>query len=87
MVNLFYNQPTPPPGIFDAFLAIPAIAVDISTRSYLSLVLSANTNLTAGLRCAPTGCRGRSVTHLSKQGTLQHDITYFRHGIPYNCYA
>ncbi|KAF7370356.1 NAD(P)-binding protein [Mycena sanguinolenta] len=35
MVNLYYNEPTPPPGIFDAFLAIPALSSDISTRSLL----------------------------------------------------
>ncbi|KAJ6519121.1 FAD dependent oxidoreductase, partial [Mycena sanguinolenta] len=50
MVNLFYNQPTPPPGIFDAFLAIPALSSDISGRTYYSLILSAGTNITAGVR-------------------------------------
>ncbi|KAJ7155533.1 FAD dependent oxidoreductase [Mycena crocata] len=50
MVNLFYDHPTPPAGIFDAFLSIPAVATDIGTRSYLSLVQSANTDLTAGMR-------------------------------------
>ncbi|KAF5327189.1 hypothetical protein D9619_004973 [Psilocybe cf. subviscida] len=37
---LFYDAPTPPKGIFDDFLAIPATTTDISTRSFLSLVLS-----------------------------------------------
>ncbi|EMD37315.1 hypothetical protein CERSUDRAFT_94318 [Gelatoporia subvermispora B] len=35
---LFYDAPTPPDGIFDDFLAIPAIEQDIATRSMLSLV-------------------------------------------------
>ncbi|KAF5319624.1 hypothetical protein D9619_008814 [Psilocybe cf. subviscida] len=38
--NLFYDAPTPPEGIFDDFLAIPATSTDISTRSLLSLVQS-----------------------------------------------
>jgi hypothetical protein len=38
--NLFYDAPTPPDGIFDDFLAIPATSTDISTRSLLSLVQS-----------------------------------------------
>ncbi|KAF5319622.1 hypothetical protein D9619_008812 [Psilocybe cf. subviscida] len=37
---LFYDAPTPPEGIFDDFLAIPAATTDISTRSFLSLVQS-----------------------------------------------
>ncbi|KAF7303045.1 NAD(P)-binding protein [Mycena kentingensis (nom. inval.)] len=50
MVNIFYNAPTPPAGMFDAFLAIPSAANDVSSRSYLSMILSANTNITAGFR-------------------------------------
>ncbi|KAF9472666.1 FAD-binding domain-containing protein [Pholiota conissans] len=47
---IFYDAPTPPPGLFDAFLAIPALQSDISTRSYLSLVQSQDVNSTSGLR-------------------------------------
>ena len=39
-VFLFYDAPTPPPGIFDAFLAIPDLQKVVSTQSYLSLVRS-----------------------------------------------
>ena len=39
-ILIFYDAPTPPPGIFDTFLAIPYIQKDVSTRSYLSLVQS-----------------------------------------------
>ncbi|KAF9818098.1 hypothetical protein IEO21_02940 [Rhodonia placenta] len=46
-VSMFYDGPTPPDGIFDEFLAIPAITQDISTRSYYSLILRAPSN---GLR-------------------------------------
>lgn len=35
---IFYNAPTPPSGIFDDFLAIPYLEMNISTRSFLSLV-------------------------------------------------
>ncbi|PCH36771.1 FAD-binding domain-containing protein [Wolfiporia cocos MD-104 SS10] len=49
-VNIFYDGPSPPDGIFDEFMAIPAIDQDISTRSFLSLVLSAPSNATTGLR-------------------------------------
>ncbi|KAF8968757.1 FAD dependent oxidoreductase [Flammula alnicola] len=47
---LFYDAPTPPPGIFDDFLAIPSIQSDISTRSYLSLVQSSQVNAAPGAR-------------------------------------
>ncbi|TCD65257.1 hypothetical protein EIP91_002921 [Steccherinum ochraceum] len=47
---IFYDAPTPPPGIFDDFLALPALAKDISTRSFLSLVTSSPANATAGSR-------------------------------------
>ncbi|KAF8968756.1 hypothetical protein BDZ97DRAFT_1915822 [Flammula alnicola] len=47
---LFYDAPTPPPGIFDDFLAIPSIQSDISTRSFLSLVQSSPVNASAGTR-------------------------------------
>jgi len=32
---LFYNAPTPAPGIFDDFLAIPTNQSDVKTRSFL----------------------------------------------------
>jgi len=35
---LFYDGPSPPPGIFDDFLTIPSVAKDVSTRIFLSLV-------------------------------------------------
>ncbi|KAJ3791923.1 FAD-binding domain-containing protein [Lentinula aff. detonsa] len=50
MANLFYDAPAPAPGIFDSFLLIPSISSDIGAHSYLSLIQSANTNLTAGVR-------------------------------------
>ncbi|KAJ7737700.1 FAD-binding domain-containing protein [Mycena metata] len=51
-VTLFYDGPTPPPGIFDAFLALPTLHSTVKTRSFLDLVLG-----NAGL---PTGYRGAS---------------------------
>jgi len=47
---LFYDGATPPSGIFDDFLAIPALTEDVSTRSFLSLVQSSPSNATSGLR-------------------------------------
>lgn len=48
---LFYNGPTPPAGIFSAFVALKSKAVlaDIGTRSLKSLVTSPPTDATAGL--------------------------------------
>ncbi|TCD60003.1 hypothetical protein EIP91_010921 [Steccherinum ochraceum] len=40
LLVLFYSEPSPPSGLFDDFLSIPAIVQDISTRSYVSLVQS-----------------------------------------------
>ena len=36
--HMFYDAPTPPPGIFDEFLAIPNLKADIGTRGMASLV-------------------------------------------------
>ncbi|KAH9842438.1 FAD dependent oxidoreductase [Rhodofomes roseus] len=49
-LTLFYNAPTPPDGMFDEFLAIPAFSTDISTRSYLSLVTATPDNATQSQR-------------------------------------
>ncbi|KZT64213.1 hypothetical protein DAEQUDRAFT_45202 [Daedalea quercina L-15889] len=52
-VDLFYNGPSPPAGLFDGFMNISDAAQNMSTmnvRSYLSLVQSSDTNATAGLR-------------------------------------
>ncbi|THH04310.1 hypothetical protein EW145_g5616 [Phellinidium pouzarii] len=51
-VNIFYDGPDQPQGIFDELLAIEALSTDISTRSFLSLILSSPANETAGLRTA-----------------------------------
>ena len=47
---MFYDAPTPPAGIFDDYLAIPALEQDVSTRSFLALVQSSAENITAGTR-------------------------------------
>ncbi|KAG6908410.1 hypothetical protein DXG01_004771 [Tephrocybe rancida] len=47
---LFYDGPTPPSGIFDAFLALPCFTKDISTRDFLSLVQATPANATYGQR-------------------------------------
>jgi hypothetical protein len=47
---MFYNEPTPPTGLFDDFLAIPALAKDVHTRDFPSLVKSLGVNNSSGLR-------------------------------------
>ncbi|THH29548.1 hypothetical protein EUX98_g4654 [Antrodiella citrinella] len=49
-VILFYDAPTPPAGLFDYFLDIPATDTDICTRSFLSLIQAENTDSTIGQR-------------------------------------
>ncbi|KAJ7082665.1 FAD dependent oxidoreductase [Mycena belliarum] len=49
---LFYDGSTPPEGLFDDFLAIPHLTMDVSTRDFLSLVKSAPSNATSGSRGA-----------------------------------
>ena len=39
---MLYDAPTPPPGIFDEFMAIPNIRSDIGTRGMASLVSAGN---------------------------------------------
>ncbi|KAI0260018.1 hypothetical protein BC834DRAFT_589028 [Gloeopeniophorella convolvens] len=39
-IFIFYDAPTPPAGLFDDFLAIPAVSNDVSTRTYADFVLS-----------------------------------------------
>ncbi|KAK0460521.1 FAD-binding domain-containing protein [Desarmillaria tabescens] len=50
--QMFYDGPTPPIGIFDDFLAIPAVAQDVTTRSFFDLINStfATINPSAGYR-------------------------------------
>ncbi|KAJ7727606.1 FAD dependent oxidoreductase [Mycena metata] len=47
---MFYDGPSPPKGVFDAFLNIKNTSSDISTRSLSSLVASAPQILPAGTR-------------------------------------
>ncbi|KAG6810664.1 hypothetical protein H0H92_010846 [Tricholoma furcatifolium] len=49
---LFYDGPTPPPGLFDKFLSIPSFTRNIKTRSFLSLVEATPVNTVRGLRMA-----------------------------------
>ena len=48
--GIFYDGPTPPPGIFDNFTNIPSVYSDLKTRSYLDMVLSIPSNSSAGFR-------------------------------------
>lgn len=47
---MFYDGPIPPAGIFDAFVAIPAIQSDVTTQSFLSFIKASPANTTIGGR-------------------------------------
>lgn len=49
-LTFFYDGPTPPDGIFDEFLAIPALEKDVSSRSWLSLFRVNPSNATQNTR-------------------------------------
>ncbi|KJA17158.1 hypothetical protein HYPSUDRAFT_70899 [Hypholoma sublateritium FD-334 SS-4] len=59
---MFYDGPTPPAGIFDTLLAIPATSSDVSTRSMLSLVRASPSNGTDGARAVFQGYPIASLT-------------------------
>ncbi|KAH8996309.1 FAD-binding domain-containing protein [Lactarius akahatsu] len=44
----FYDAPTPPPGLFDGFLAIPSTQNTVSTRSFSDFVESLNSLAASG---------------------------------------
>jgi len=48
--RIFYDGPTPPPGTFDNFTDIPFGLSDLKVRSYVDMILSSDSNSTAGLR-------------------------------------
>ena len=50
-MTLYYNAPTPPEGMFDDFLSLTSLVKNVSTRSYLSLILS-TVEASDGLRYA-----------------------------------
>ena len=48
---VFYNGPTPPNGLFDDFLAIPALVKNIKTRDFSNFIGSTISNSTTSLGC------------------------------------
>ena len=48
--QVFYDAPTPPPGVFDNFTTIPAVKNDLKTRSYLDMILTARSEANGGSR-------------------------------------
>ena len=42
LIMLFYDSPTPPPGIFDDFLAIPHRSTDLGNRGMASMAKAGN---------------------------------------------
>ena len=49
-LQLFYDHPTPPSGIFDDFLAIPYLTKDVQTRSFLDLINAMSAKNLSGTR-------------------------------------
>ncbi|TDL26277.1 FAD-binding domain-containing protein [Rickenella mellea] len=47
-VNLFYDGPTPPPGLFDAFLTIPSVSNDAKTSTFDNFIARTSTDLGIG---------------------------------------
>ncbi|KAH9048467.1 FAD-binding domain-containing protein [Lactarius hengduanensis] len=47
-LNAFYDAPTPPPGLFDGFLAIPAVLNTLATRSFSDYVVSLDSFAASG---------------------------------------
>jgi len=47
---VFYDGPAPPPGTFNNFTDIPSNSSDLKVRSYVDMILSGDSNSTAGLR-------------------------------------
>ncbi|KAF8182933.1 FAD-binding domain-containing protein [Pholiota molesta] len=59
---MFYDGPVPPAGIFDAFIAIPAIQSDVTTQSFLSFIKASPANTTIGGRAVYQGFPIMSLT-------------------------
>ena len=55
-IMLFYDAPEQPADIFDEFMALPALATNISTRSFFSLVQVEPTTTSANIRYEMLGC-------------------------------
>ena len=49
-LNMFYDGPEPPAGIFDDFLSTPYFTKDVQTRSFTSLIAATPSEATGGLR-------------------------------------
>ena len=39
-MRLFYDAPTPPPGVLDAILAVPANSSSVKTQSFVDFISS-----------------------------------------------
>ncbi|KAI0337353.1 FAD-binding domain-containing protein [Trametopsis cervina] len=52
--KLFYNAPTPPPGMFDTFLATPTIFRDIQTRDFITFIQNLSTDARGEHSTVPT---------------------------------
>lgn len=61
-VLVFYNGPTPPAGLFDPLLAVPALSTNLKTRPFTDLVSASPSNVTAGLRCVDPHLKDSSTT-------------------------
>ena len=49
-LNLFYDAPEAPDGIFDSFLSVGHVSKDVSSRSFVDLIAATPSQLTSGMR-------------------------------------
>ena len=80
----FYDGPSPPPGIFDGFLAVPGpISNTITTQSFAQLIVNSSTPEPARLVASKARCIPNDrITHFrSTHGTvpsLTYDEAYLK---------
>ncbi|KAI0337351.1 FAD dependent oxidoreductase [Trametopsis cervina] len=52
--KVYYNAPTPPPGMFDEILAIPTVERDIQTRDFITFIQNISTDARGEHSTVPT---------------------------------
>ncbi|KAI0337499.1 FAD-binding domain-containing protein [Trametopsis cervina] len=52
--KVFYNAPTPPPGMFDSLLAVPTVERDIQTRDFITFIQNISTDARGEHSTVPT---------------------------------
>ena len=71
----FYDAPTPPPGLFDEFLEIPAIVNTVSTTTFADFFLSLDP-LAGAQRLVVSPCVVQEVTELTESSSAPSTAGY-----------